>query len=139
MRNLFTLLMFFLVFYSQIVFSQSERSFVKSFVAEATNITVDLDGIKEIKEWNESFIRIHVTVGISNFNEDILKRLIALGRYSIESITREGEMILIMPKLMKKVTIKGVFLNEYLSYEVLVPKGTIVNLSSREIITKNVN
>ncbi len=115
--------MFFLVFYSQIVFSQSEKSFIKSFVAESTNISVDLDGIKEINEWNENFIRVQVTVGISNFNEDILKRLIALGRYSIESITREGEMMLIMPKLLKKITVKGVLLNEYLSYEVLVLSG----------------
>ena len=101
---------------------------MKSLTANASSISVDLEGNTEITEWEESFLRVTTTIELSNFNEDILKRLVSVGRYSVETTTSNGVMTIKMPKLATKVTIRGQVLNEILTYEILVPKGMTVEM-----------
>ena len=138
MKRIFTL--FFLsFFFTQIAFSQSEKTFVKSLVAHTSNVVVDLEGAATVTEWNEKFIRVTTTVEVTNFSDDILKRLVAVGRYEITGDIEDGVMIVRMPKLATKVTIKGQLLEEIMTYEVFVPEGITVEMAEEDTSTTGVN
>lgn len=127
MKKIFTLLIFSILFV-QFSVGQSQKTFVKSLSAHASSIAVDLDGKTQVTEWEESFIRVTTTIELTNFNEEILKRLVSVGRYNIETSTDNGVMTIQMPKLATKVTIRGQVLNEVLTYEILVPEGMTVEM-----------
>ena len=127
MKTIFTFFIFSILFV-QTSFGQSQKTFVKSLSANASSISVDLEGKTEVTEWEESFVRVTTTIELSNFSEEILKRLVSVGRYSIETTTNNGVMTIQMPKLATKVTIRGQVLNEVLTYEILVPEGMTVEM-----------
>ncbi|BDS12193.1 hypothetical protein [Aureispira anguillae] len=129
MKKIFTLLIFCCLA-AQITFAQSQKTFVKSLATQASTVVLNLDGATNITEWDEQFIRVTTTIELTNFNEEILKRLVAVGRYTLETTTKDGVMTVNMPKLATKVTIKGQLLNEVLNYEILVPKGITIETSS---------
>lgn len=134
MKNISTLLIFCFLC-SQSIFAQSQKIFVKSLTADANSVVVDLEGQATVSEWNEKFVRVTTTVEVTNFNEEILKRLVAVGRYALTSTTENGSMQISMPKLTTKLTIKGQTLNEVMSYEILVPAGTTVEVVNSETTT----
>jgi hypothetical protein len=127
MKTIFTFFVL-LILSVQTSFGQSQKTFVKSLTANASSIAVDLEGNTEITEWKESFVRVTTTIELSNFNEEILKRLVSVGRYSVETTTSNDIMTIKMPKLSTKVTIRGQVLNEILTYEILVPEGMTVEM-----------
>lgn len=131
MKRIFTLL-FFLCCCVQINFAQSQKTFVKSLsMQQASTLSIQLDGAIEILEWDQSFVRVTSTIELANFNEEILKRLVAVGRYSLTSNTANGVMTITMPKLATPVTIKGQALKEILSYQVYIPKGITVETNNK--------
>jgi hypothetical protein len=136
MRKLYTLFFFFVVLGSN---AQSEKSFVKSILAESNRVVLQLSGASEFSEWDEDFIRITTTVQLTNFNDDILKRLFSVGRYSLVSVSKQGALYLTMPKVLRPVSIKGVALNELLRHEVFVPKATKVKIEPISGATKDIN
>jgi hypothetical protein len=138
MKTIFTLFILSILFV-QTSFGQSQKTFVKSLTANASSIAVDLEGKTQVTEWEESFVRVTTTIELSNFNEEILKRLVSVGRYSIETTTADGVMTIQMPKLATKVTIRGQVLNEVLSYEILVPQGMTVEMVTSPSDTTPVN
>lgn len=138
MKTIFTLFILSILFV-QTSFGQSQKTFVKSLAINTSSIALDLEGKTEIAEWDETFVRVTTTIELSNFNEEILKRLVSVGRYSIETTTNNGVMTIQMPKLATKVTIRGQVLNETLSYEILVPEGITVEVitSPKDATTVN--
>ena len=130
MRHL-TLLLILFIFVQTTTFAQSQKTFVKSLSIDASDVVINLEGKAVTSEWNEAFIRVTTTVEVTNFSEEMLKRLVAVGRYNIETEVVDGKMIISMPKLSTKVTIKGELLIEVVSYEVFVPKGTNVTVVSQ--------
>lgn len=137
MKQLLSLLFFLLL--AQIGFAQSQKTFVKSLTADAMNIVVDLEGQTAVNEWSEKYIRIITTVELTNSNEEILKRLVAVGRYSLESTTADGVMTLTMPKLDTKVSIQGELLNEIVHYEIFVPQGLHVEVKDHSTAAVHIN
>lgn len=138
MKTIFTLFILTILFV-QTSFGQSQKTFVKSLSAPTSSIAVDLEGKTEIIEWEESFIRVTTTIELTNFNEEILKRLVSVGRYNIETATNDGIMTIQMPKLSTKVTIRGQVLSEILSYDILVPEGMSVEMISNPNDAETVN
>jgi len=138
MKSIFILLLLPILFV-QTTFGQSQKTFVKSLTANTSSISVDLGGKTEVTEWEESFVRVTTTITLSNFNEEILKRLVTVGRYNIETTINNGIMTIQMPKLVTKVTIRGQVLNETLSYEVLVPEGMTVEVVENQNPAATVN
>lgn len=128
MNKIFTLFIFLLV---QVCWAQSQKTFIKSLPTAASAIAVQLDGNTEITEWDEQFVRITTTIELTNFSEEILKRLVAIGRYTLETTVKDDVMVINMPKLATKVTIKGQMLNEVLSYKILVPRGITAETTSK--------
>lgn len=137
MRNLITLLVLVLGLATQVA-AQSQKTLVKSIAIEdASSVVLALEGKIETSEWNEPYIRIVTNIEVTNFDENILKRLVLVGRYNIETTNVEGKTLVEMPKIAHFVTIKGVDLQEQLTFEVFVPKGVNVELPQKQTTTSN--
>ncbi len=123
-----TIALFF--FFVATSFGQAEQTITKSLVAEASTAVLQLSGKVETSTWDKDFIRITATVKVTNSSDDILKKLILVGRYEIQVQNNNGEMIISMPKLEQTVVVKGVELAEIISYEVQIP-------SHLQVVVKN--
>ena len=124
MKNLFTLII--LVFAFTATFAQTEKTLTKSVALNETQTAfVMLPGEVAVTEWNESFIRVTTTINVENMSENIVKRLVIVGRYSVEAKEdKYGKMMVIkMPKAAHQVTVQGVELTETYTFEVNAPKG----------------
>lgn len=123
MKNVFTLLIlvFGIVATTQ---AQVEKTLVKSVALEASaNLTVALPGTVEVQEWDKDFIRVTTNLKVENMNESIVKQLVIVGRYNLETATEGQTMVITMPKIANLVTVKGVLLKEVLTFEVAAPEG----------------
>jgi len=106
------------------VFAQAEKTLIKSVAtANASTAVLDLPGEVTVSTWDKDFIRITAIIHITNTTDDILKRLVAVGRYNIISKENGHTLTIQMPKMARKVIIKGNDLAESVSYTVLLPVG----------------
>lgn len=121
MKYLFTLMI--ATVFSVAAFGQAEKTIVKSIPIQAIAATFELPGETTVAEWDKEYIRITATIQVSNTTEQILARLITVGRYEIQATEVDGEVIIQMPKMMHHIAVKGVELEETIKFEVSVPKN----------------
>ncbi|MDC0230501.1 hypothetical protein OAK19_00910 [Aureispira] len=146
MKKLFTLLILIFVF-TNYGNAQVGKTLVKSFAVETTTsyttkAVVDFLGDVTVSEWDKNFIRITTYVEVLNMNENIVKQLVMVGRYTLESnINEETQTLYVtMPNITNLVTVKGVELSEVLSFEVTVPEGyNLIIKGSNEGVEGNEN
>lgn len=113
--------------------SLAQRSIVKSIDLEGLyELTLAAKGNLTATEWDRDYARITVKIELTNSTDDILKRLIRLGRYGIQSTTKNGALWLSIPKLEQVITIENQKLEEILSYEIQLPKGVTLNQEEEE-------
>jgi hypothetical protein len=106
--------------------AQIEKTLIKRVDLQQTHTAyVMLPGDVAVTEWDEDYLRVTTTIEVENMNENIVKRLVIVGRYTIETqIDKYGKMyILQMPNVAHFVTVKGVDLVETYKFEVIAPKG----------------
>lgn len=127
MKNILFTLIFSLVFMVT-SFAQGQKVLIKSFDTDSKELVVDMVGRVLVNEWDEDYIRVMSSIEINNFSENVLMRLLMVGRYSITSETVDGAFIIKMPRIADQVSIKGEMLKEVLEYQIFVPKGTKVNV-----------
>jgi hypothetical protein len=125
MKKLLTVLV--LVFgLTTIINAQTVKTLTKSVALNQTQKAYAvLPGEVAVSEWNENFIRVTTTVKVENMSDNIVKRLIMVGRYGLETKEdKSGDMMIIkMPKVAHHVTVQGVELDESYSFEIYCPKG----------------
>jgi hypothetical protein len=125
MKNLLAIL-FFVFGLTTTINAQTEKTLTKSFAVNETQMAfVMLPGDVAVSEWNEKYIRLTTNVMVENMSENILKRLVIVGRYNIEvKEDKYGKMIVVkMPDVAHFVTVKGVDLVESYTFEINVPAG----------------
>jgi hypothetical protein len=123
-----------IICFATVSFAQAEQTIIKSLAVETAVAVLDLPGEVNTSLWDKDFIRITATIKTTNQGEEILKKLILVGRYDILSAEVDGQFVITMPKVSHQVVIKGVELTEVISYEVqlpyhvkaLVKKGAVV-------------
>ena len=123
MKLLTTLLFLILTF---TINAQVNKTLIKSTSIEETHTAfVILPGKVNVNEWNENFIRVTTTINVENMSENIVKRLVIVGRYSVEAKEDNyGKMMVIkMPNVAHYVAVKGVDLIETYTFEVYAPEG----------------
>lgn len=106
--------------------AQTEKTLVKSVALTAsTSAIVSLPGEVSLNTWDNDFIRVTTFLKVDNMNENIVKQLVMVGRYTLSSDldAENGTLIITMPKVANQVTVKGVLLAEQLSFEVNAPEG----------------
>ncbi|MCH2021016.1 MAG: hypothetical protein MK207_00945 [Saprospiraceae bacterium] len=143
MNRLFTLLIliFAFAYYGN---AQVGKTLVKSLAIETTTsyttkAIVELSGDVTVSEWNKNYIRITTYVEVLNMNENIVKQLVMVGRYTIEgTINEETQTLYVsMPNISNMVTVKGVEISEVLSFEVSIPEGYNLIINGNNEINTN--
>jgi hypothetical protein len=115
--------------------AQSEKSFIKTLPVEESISVIDLPGEHVVKSWDGDYIKITATISSKNFNEELLGKLLSAGRYDFKSTIEDGKQIINMPKILNKVTLKGVILDENFKFEIHTPYGTVLqNLKSENLV-----
>lgn len=110
-----------------LTFAQTQRTLVKTLAVEHTEYEAifALKGDVEVEEWDNQTIRIVTTITTQNTTENVLKALVAAGRYNYEmTIDEVNQTITIdMPKKDNAIIINGVDLDDQLDYKIYIPKG----------------
>jgi hypothetical protein len=127
MKNILFTLIFSLAFIS-VSFAQGQKVLIKSFQTDSKELVVDMVGRVLVNEWDENYVRVMSSIEVNNFSEQVLMRLLMVGRYSITSETIDGALIIKMPRIADQISIKGEVLEEVLEYQIFVPRGTKVNV-----------
>jgi hypothetical protein len=93
-------------------------------------VELDLNGQVEVKEWSNSLMRVHVTIGIETGSDAMLKSLVTAGRYNLKANeTAEGLMI-DAPGLARTITVRGVELKENITYVIYKPEDVTLRLTN---------
>lgn len=110
-----------------LTFAQTQKTLVKTLPVECTDYEAifALKGDVEVEEWDNQTIRIITTITTENTPENVLKALVAAGRYTYEmKIDETNQTITIdMPKKENAIIINGIDLDDQLDYKIYIPKG----------------
>lgn len=113
-------------------FGQTQKTLVKTVPVECTTYKAvfALKGTVEVEEWNNQTIRIVTTITTTNTPENVLKALVAAGRYEYEITVDEANQTITidMPKKENPVIINGTDLDDKLEYKIYVPKDMLYQI-----------
>ncbi len=136
MKNLIILLTLVLGFATTIN-AQTEKTLVKSVALTASSSAiVSLPGEMSLNTWDNDFIRVTTYLKVDNMNENIVKQLVMVGRYTLDTKVDEasGTLVITMPKVANQVTVKGILLAEQLSFEINAPEGYQVIIKGEDTL-----
>jgi hypothetical protein len=117
MKNL--ILLIFLLLTNYTLFGQSEKTLIKTFPINTTEIMFDFDCEKSISTWGSEYIKIEFVINC-NMSQVILESLLKTNRYSLESNLVDGIQIISLPNL-KTLKIRDTELIEKFKVKVWVP------------------
>lgn len=120
MKRIFTLAAMMICFVT-VGFAQAEQTIVKSLVVDMNTAIFEFPGEVSTNVWDKDFIRITAIIKVSNSSDEILKKLVAVGRYDIQTEEKDGKLVVTMPKVAHSVIVKGINLTELIKYEVQMP------------------
>jgi hypothetical protein len=134
MKNVIILLSLVLAFVTT-TNAQVDKVLVKSVALTASTSTIiSLPGEVSLTTWDNDFIRVTTYLKVDNMNENIVKQLVIVGRYTLtaELDATTGTLVIKMPKIANQVTVKGISLAEYLNFEINAPEGYQVVIEGQE-------
>jgi hypothetical protein len=134
MKNLIILLSLVLGF-ATTTNAQADKVLVKSVALTASNLAmISLPGEMSLNTWDNDFIRVTTYLKVDNMNENIVKQLVMVGRYTLTTKldAATGTLTITMPKVANQVTVKGILLAEHLSFEISAPEGYEVIIDGEE-------
>lgn len=132
MKTIITLLIL-MIFFTNVTFSQSDKTFVKTIASVDSELTFDFPGDVVIKKWDKDYTRVTVNISSDNASPSMLKQLIDMGRYEFTNSYNSGKLVVSMSKLSKKIFVSGEEISENLKIEIYVP----YNVEASEFGTKN--
>jgi hypothetical protein len=105
----------------------SNKTLVKTIAVEEgyDEAVFDMKGKYQVSEWDSKTIRITTTIDAPHIDDATLKALITAGRYQVEvgKDATNGALIFTMPKKEKTITINHTDLEDFLQFEISIPKG----------------
>jgi hypothetical protein len=112
----------------------SSKTFNKSFNTEGKETLVfDLPGAIDLKVWNNSTIKIEMSVTLPSANPAMRDELANIGRYNMVSRTDGDKWFVSIPTMQKQIKLKGEVLKEVLSFVVFVPKDLKVEMLNNQL------
>ena len=104
-----------------------ERTLVKGFNLEGNNtVLIDVAENSEviINDWNQDQMRVIMTVSLTNGSDMMLKSLVKVGRYNLDSSNEPDFFRVFLPALERKVKLRnGGVLVENIDFEVFKPSN----------------
>lgn len=125
MRYTFMLIIFSFCFHIATA-QQTQKTLIKSFNLKGNDyVMLNFDGKVEIKEWNNTILRVQMGITLENATVHMLKYLITKGRYNLSAVETDKGMVISTPNRQKKVVVnkKGDELAEIVTYTVFVPSN----------------
>ncbi len=111
----------FLILFTNTSFSQTTKILTRQFVTSSNLITIDFTDKVIVKNSKETNPRIYLKIE-TKLPPQTLDALVKSGRYDYETTVINGEFIISMPKLARKIIINGEEVSENLSVEILLPE-----------------
>ncbi len=113
---------------------QTEKTLVKLFDLKGNNVVlVDVDADVTVNEWTQDQMRVIMRVSLENGSDMMLKSLVKVGRYNLESVETENGLKIFVPDLQKQVKLRsGDELVERINFEIYAPADVLVQ--SKEIV-----
>lgn len=107
-----------------------EKKLVKAFYLEdISNVIFNLNSNVKVSHWDESYLRIQLSIQLENGNEYQLKNLVANGRYNFRCISENGTLSIYAPALSEAIEVNdGQKIHELISIEVYAPVGVKVQV-----------
>lgn len=120
---------------------QIEKTLVKSFNLKGNNVVfIDVDANVTINEWTQDQMRIIMRVSLDNGSDMMLKSLVKVGRYNLESALEEDGLKIYVPGLNRQVKLRsGVELIEHLDFEIYAPANVLIQTKEIEVIAEKTN
>ncbi len=114
---------------------QAEKVLIKSFNTNGQQTLVfDLPGTAEIKVWDNPTIRVQMTIQLASGNHGMLDELIKVGRYNLTSEVTPAQFRVVAPNVARKIKVKGQDLIDTCTYQIFVPKNSLVQLNGQVLI-----
>jgi hypothetical protein len=117
MKNL--ILLIFLLLTNYTLFGQSEKTLIKTFPSNTTEIMFDFECEKSISNWGNDYVKIEFTV-VSSTSQATLESLLKTNRYTLESSLDNEIQIISLPNL-KPLKIGNTQLTEKFKIKVWIP------------------
>ncbi len=115
-----------------------EKTLVKSFNLEGiSTVHFDVEGLVEIKTWDNELLRVQMTITAQNSSENVLKSLISSGRYNLKADHTAESFVIRAPVLQKEVMISGKKLEDVVSFIIFAPKNVAIKLRNSATTAKD--
>lgn len=125
----FTYLLILLTLSLSLVAQSAEKTFSKSFSTESKGtIKLDLPGAIDLKIWDNTTIRVGITISIPSGNSAMLGELANVGRYNLVSKPEGDVLTITAPNMQKQIRVKGEELRETITFVIFVPKDLKIEM-----------
>lgn len=110
----------------------TEKLLTKSFNADGKKLLrLELPGTTTVKTWDNATVRIEILVTIADgINQATLDELANAGRYNVNATPSTDGLLFTAANLHKQIRIKGLPLNENVTFTVFVPQTCKVENAS---------
>ncbi len=111
------------------------KTFNKTFNTDGQGtITLDLPGTIDLKVWDNSTVRIEISVSLPSGNNAMLNELATVGRYNLVAKSTINQLLITAPNMAKQVRVKGETIRESLTFVVFVPKDLKIEVHNTEAL-----
>ena len=132
MKTIYSSIFFFLLAFTQL-HAQAENVLIKSVAVKTSSLQINIPGEISAKTWDNSYVRLVITVSAKETNTEMLKSLANAGRYDIQSEVKGDQTMIFLPNIIKALNLKGIILNEKFKIEVFMPQDMQLLQDSQEI------
>jgi hypothetical protein len=113
-----------------------EKTLVKPVNLFGNNqINIMVGGEVSIQEWSNEHAQVEMSITAYGVNSQVLKSLVAAGRYNIKVENKDNIIILSSPNLAKSLRVRGNLLKDEVKYILYVPATCIVNKEGEDGMT----
>ncbi|MGB1218048.1 MAG: hypothetical protein ACPG5P_09235, partial [Saprospiraceae bacterium] len=123
MKRIVTFAMALLIMGSLSAQSVVEKTLVKPVNLKGFATTeLHLNGEVQVERWANDYAQFEINIKVHGLNSQILKSLVAAGRYNVKVEYTDDKVILSTPGLAKAVTIRGNKLKDEVLFKVFMPE-----------------
>jgi hypothetical protein len=136
----YTIAFIFLIASNLIGQQQAEKTLVKAFNLADHHVVyldVDLQNDVVIHEWNQEQMRVVMTVSLGNGSDLMLKSLVKVGRYNLDSSMEPDMLRVFLPGLEREVKLRnGGELVENINFEIFAPSNVLVKTKTVDAVAE---
>ena len=119
---------------------QVEKTLVKAFNLAGNNVVLlDVNDNSQVivNEWNQIQMRVIMTVSLENGSDLMLKSLVKVGRYNLDSVVEPGQLRIFLPGLEREVKLRnGGQLVENINFEIFTPSNILVKTKNSDVVAE---